>query len=243
MFDSLETSRRRHRSITRLIKGLAAVVICYIGIAYLLLPAIWLNFIRPGSISIEVDRITTTSDGHPGDPLNVALVGTEAEVRTAMRAAGWFVADPLSIESDLRISADTVLKRVYDDAPVSSLFLYGRREDFAFEQPASDNPRHRHHVRFWQSPTSNDDGRPTWFGAASFDDRVGLSHTTGQITHHIAPDIDAERDYLMSCLDTTPYLQSSTRVPKFHAIREGRNGGGDIWKTDGNLSVAMLKAQ
>ena len=140
MFDSLETSRRRRRSITRLIKGLAAVVICYIGIAYLLLPAIWLNFIRPGSISIEVDRTTTTSDGHPGDPLNVALVGTEAEVRTAMRAAGWFVADPLSIESDLRISADTVLKRVYDDAPVSSLFLHGRREDFAFEQPASDNP-------------------------------------------------------------------------------------------------------
>ena len=31
----------------------------------------------------------------------------------------------------------------------------------------------------------------------TFDRRVGLSHDTGQVTHHIAPDIDAERDGLM----------------------------------------------
>ena len=33
-------------------------------------------------------------------------------------------------------------------------------------------------------------------GGATFDERVGLSHTTGQITHHIAPDVDTERDHL-----------------------------------------------
>jgi hypothetical protein len=33
-----------------------------------------------------------------------------------------------------------------------------------------------------------------WLGAATFDTRVGFSHTTGQVTHHIGPDVDAERD-------------------------------------------------
>jgi hypothetical protein len=36
--------------------------------------------------------------------------------------------------------------------------------------------------------------RPIWVGSAVFDERVGLSRTTGQITHVTAPDVDAERD-------------------------------------------------
>ena len=39
-----------------------------------------------------------------------------------------------------------------------------------------------------------------WVGAARFDARVGVSYTTGQTTHHTAPDIDAERDTLFADL-------------------------------------------
>jgi len=28
-------------------------------------------------------------------------------------------------------------------------------------------------------------GRAVWFGSATFDERVGLSYTTGQVTHHV----------------------------------------------------------
>ncbi len=83
----------------------------------------------------------TPADGIPGDPLNVALIGTETEVKSIMLAAKWYPADPLGLRSDLEIAADTVLKRPDDRAPVSSLYLWGRKEDLAFEQPVGDNPR------------------------------------------------------------------------------------------------------
>jgi hypothetical protein len=43
-------------------------------------------------------------------------------------------------------------------------------------------------------------------GAATYDVRVGFSHTTGQITHHIAPDVDAERDQVMRGLQRAGWL-------------------------------------
>jgi hypothetical protein len=43
-------------------------------------------------------------------------------------------------------------------------------------------------VRFWSGVPEN---RDVWLGAMTFDDRVGLSHSTGQNTHHVAPDVDA----------------------------------------------------
>jgi LssY C-terminus len=45
----------------------------------------------------------------------------------AMTAAGWFSANPITIASSARIAADTVLHRPDSDAPVSNLFLFGRK--------------------------------------------------------------------------------------------------------------------
>ena len=45
-----------------------------------------------------------------------------------------------------------------------------------------------------------DEGRVVWIGSAAFDIGVELSRTTGQITHHISPDVDVERDLLIADL-------------------------------------------
>src|SRR5690606_10955042 len=107
----------------------------------------------------SAEEITTTSDHHPGDPINVALTAAEAELTSAMLAAGWFKADSLGLSSDLKIAADTVLKHPDETAPVSNLFYYGRKEDLAFEQPVGNDPRQRHHVRFWKSAKLDDRAR------------------------------------------------------------------------------------
>jgi hypothetical protein len=133
------------------------------------------------------------------------------------------------------------LRRSYDDAPVSNLYLWGRKEDLAFEKLVGRDPSKRHHVRFWRSDKDDPDGRPVWLGAAIFDDRVGLSRTTGQVTHHTAADIDAERDTLFRDLEATGELQETYVVPGFHQVSRGRNGGGDPWYTDGDLYVAVIK--
>src|SRR5207245_7361847 len=138
-----------------------------------------------------------------GDPLNVSIIGSEDDLLSALLEAGWYPADPITLKSSLRIAESTIFHRPYIDAPVSNLFLFGRKEDLAFEKPVSNDPRQRHHVRFWKSDAKDEDGRPVWMGSAILDDRVGLSRLTGQITHHTAADIDAERDTLFRDLNQT----------------------------------------
>ena len=215
------------------------VVAAWALVAYLVAPLVWELMLRGHPDIAQAQHLTATSDGHPGDPVNVALLGTEVDVVKAMQAAGWSPADPVTLATSLRIAADSVLRRPDPDAPVSSLFLFGRRQDLAFEQPVGDSPRQRHHVRFWRWDHVVD-GRAVWFGAATYDERVGLSYTTGQVTHHIAADVDAERDRIARELARAGCIGGVRWVDGFHGQREGRNGGGDLWRTDGRLVVLTL---
>lgn len=217
-----------------------ALVGAYVFVAYAVLPLAWRRYEQRHPALDDARGVTVTADDHPGDPINIALVGTEADVLHAMQAAGWYKADPLSLRNDLKIAADTVLDRPFDDAPVSSLYLYGRKEDLAFEQPVGNNPRQRHHVRFWKSSVVDHEQRPLWLGAGTYDERVGLSHTTGQITHHIAPDVDEERDHIVATLESKQVSAKVTSIANFHDVKQGRNGGGDRWYTDGRLVVVTL---
>jgi hypothetical protein len=206
------------------------------------MPLFWRTYARRHPSLEDIPGMTQTVEDTPGDPLNVALVGTKAEVMKIMVAARWYPADPLTLRSSLEIASASVLERPYEHAPVSNLYWEGRKEDLAFEQPVGDNPRHRHHVRFWRSDKRDFDSRPVWVGAAIYDERVGLSHTTGEITHHTAPDIDAERDTLFHDLEQTGDLSEVFIVAGFHKVSEGRNGGGDPWHTDGNVHAGVIKA-
>ncbi len=224
----------------RVFVAVCALLFAYVLMAYLVIPLVWReDFRRHPSLDAN-PRITETKDGHPGDPLNVALIGTRAELRTILGAAEWVPARALGLESDLEIAKDTIVSRPDPEAPVSNLYLFGRTEDLAYEQPVGDSPRHRNHVRFWRVAEAAPDGRPVWIGSASYDKGVGLSHTTGQITHHIAADVDAERDHLARDLQQTGDLVESYRVEGWHDKREGRNGGGDPWHTDGDLWVGVI---
>jgi hypothetical protein len=118
--------------------------------------------------------------------------------------------------------------------------LYGRKEDLAFEQPIGNDPRKRNHVRFWKSDKLDDQGRPLWMGAATLDAKVGLSHTTGEVTHHISPDVDSERDKLLDDLQKSGSITSVDWIDNFQPQHQGRNGGGDPYHTDGRLAVGTL---
>lgn len=223
-------------------RWLAAIAAAYWIAAYLVIPWLWKAYEHRHPLTDTDPRITTTSDGHPGDPLNVGIIGSDEDLKRVMRAAGWFQADRLGLRADLAIGADTVLSREYDQAPVSDLFLFGRKEDFAFEQPVGNNPRHRHHVRFWKNATVGDDGRAIWLGSASYDQGVGLSHTTGQVTHHISAMVDQERDHVALTLSQGGGLAEAYRIPAYHRELSGKNGGGDPWRTDGDLWMGVTKS-
>ncbi len=136
-----------------------------------------------------------------------------------------------------------LLHRSYEDAPVSNLYLWGRKQDLAFEQLVGGSAKERHHVRFWESKELGSDGRPLWIGAATFDRKVGLSHRTGQITHHIAPDIDAERDKVIGDLQNVRQIVRVYQVTGIGPTISARNGGGDRYYTDGEVTIGVLSPQ
>lgn len=212
----------------------------YCLLAYIVIPFLWKADTRHHPALAGIPTITHTASGIPGDPLNIALIGSEEELEKAMLAAKWYPADPITLKSSLRIAADTVFHRTYDDAPVSDLFLFGRKQDLAFEQPVGPDPKERHHVRFWRSEKVDSHGRPLWIGSATFDIRVGLSHTTGQITHHISPNVDSERDRIIEDLEKLGRLSEVKWIDGFQKSLEGKNGGGDPYHTDGRLAIGVL---
>lgn len=228
----------KHSRLFRLAVVLFGLIAVYLLIAYVVMPRYWHRYDDQHPDFADVPRITHGGDGVPGDPLNVAVRGSQERLHDAMQAAGWYVADKLDVYDSLRIATDTVLHRTYDRAPVSSLYLFGRREDVAFEMPIGKDPRRRHHVRFWRQVGTDDGTR--WIGAASMDVSVGLAHNTGEITHHIAPDVDRERDHVLDSLRRARQSQGIYFVDGYHRVRSGRNGGGDPWHTDGRLGVAVL---
>jgi hypothetical protein len=218
---------------------LVGVLIAYLLLAYVILPALWSHHEHePGLASLPM--VTRTESGIPGDALNVGLVGSKEDVLHAMHAAGWFPADPITLRSSIEIVGSVVLDRPYHDAPVSPLYYQGKKEQLAFEKPDGRSADRRHHVRFWQVLEKGTDGRPVWLGSVTFDRGVGLSHDTGQVTHHIAPDIDAERDLLMRDLRNAHMVQNFFQISGTGPTLFARNGEGDPYYTDGEIDVATL---
>ncbi|HBO45383.1 MAG TPA: hypothetical protein DD670_15920 [Planctomycetaceae bacterium] len=234
-------SRPSRRKCFRPVRILVLVLVAWLVAAYFLLPLAWRFATRHHPALADTPCVAVTRNGIPGDPLNIALVGTEEEIVGAMLDAEWYPADPITVKSSLRIAEATIRRRSYDTAPVSDLYVWGRKQDLAFQQPIGMDPRRRHHVRFWRSEKRGDRGRPLWAGAATRDTSVGLSHTTGQITHHIDADVDAERDKLLDDLTRHHLLVDIDWIDGFHTKLEGRNGGSDRWYTDGRLPIATVK--
>ena len=218
---------------------LFATLLAYGFLAYLALPAAWTHYEHQKGLA-GLPMVTRTAQGIPGDPMNVGLVGTREDVLCAMHAAQWHPADPITLRSSLEIIGSVVLDRPYPQAPVSSLFYEGRREDLAFERAEGKSADRRNHVRFWKVLNRGEEGRSVWLGAATFDHAVGFNRFTGQVTHHIAPEIDAERDLLIDALKDAKVVEAIYEVTGIGPTLHGVNGEGDAYYTDGEIKIARL---
>lgn len=191
-----------------------ALASTYAASAYLILP----RAIRLGTRILNrgsIPAYTLTGDGLPGDPVNLALIGTADELRRAFIRAGWTQADPLGIVSSLKMTCAFVLNRPYPSAPFSTLYLFDRGQDIGFQRSIGNSPRKRHHVRFWgisieraeatldtvafwlASSRPADTERTLWIGAATKDIGFSLTRLSFQITHATDADTNAEREFLV----------------------------------------------
>lgn len=223
--------------------GILVAIAFWALLAYLVLPRIHRILTTIYVPGYFIGR-TRTSDGLLGDPVNLAFMGEEAALHDAMERAGWTLADPVTLRSSLRIVTSTLTRRSYHRAPVSPLFLFGRMQDFAYQQEVDGNPAQRHHVRFWRCP---DDWplpggrRVEWLAAGTFDSSVGLSLFTLQVTHRIDADTDVERDHIVSSLLAADPTIRVKIIEDFSTSYHARNGGGDSIRTDGDLPILDLR--
>jgi hypothetical protein len=224
--------------------GIVMGVLFWLLLAYLVLPRLHRILTTVYVPDYFIGR-TRTSDGLLGDPVNLAFMGEAAQIEQALREAGWTRADAVTLQSSWRIVTSTLSRRSYAEAPVSPLFLFGRPQDFAYQQEVHGNPAQRHHVRFWRCP----DGwllpggrRVDWLAAGTFDTAVGLSLFTLQVTHRIDADIDIERDHIVGSLTAADPDVRVDVIRDFSTGYHSRNGGGDSIRTDGDLPIVDVRA-
>ena len=84
----------------RAIGGIAFVIAVWALVAYLAAPFVWSELERG---TAPLPMLTTTPLGIPGDPVNLGLVGTEAEIVKAFHAIGWRPADAITLKSAVEI--------------------------------------------------------------------------------------------------------------------------------------------
>ena len=224
--------------------GIPFFLAFWVLLAYLVLPRLH-RILTTIYVPVYFIGRTRTSDGLLGDPVNLAFHGTGDQIRASLEAAGWTEADPVTLGSSWRIITSTLTRRSYDEAPVSPLFLFGRQQDFAYQQEVEGNPAKRHHVRFWRCP---DDWllpggrRVDWLAAGTFDTSVGLSLFTLQVTHRIDADTDVERDHIVQTVTDADPRVTVDVIPDFATGYHARNGGGDSIRTDGDLPIVDVRA-
>lgn len=218
------------------------ILLSWAFIAYITIPRVHRKLSRLYLPNYYIGR-TRTNDGLLGDPVNIAFNGKKSDIIATMKKSGWVMADELNRHSTVKMIRSTLLRRSYPSAPVSPLFLFGKEQDFTFQQEVGGTTSKRHHIRFWKCPAGwylPGGLQADWLAAATYDRRVGLSLFTFQVTHKIEADIDTERDFVLDSITHANTHVSVHVVKNYSSSYHHRNGGGDKIKTDGALPFVSI---
>ncbi len=189
----------------------------------------------------DIPRRVSDQQGNPGDMVNFALVGTREQVLTAFASAGYQQTDKTVQDALIHGLMDTLEHRDYLEMPMSTLYLFGRPQDYAF---ARGDPLEvaaiRHHLRVWRTEETID-GQPLWVGSSTHDNGFEKDQRNGNVTHHIDPNIDEERDFILHSFEAAGNISSAAYVLPEHPFSEGKTATGGNFHSDGRIAVLKLK--
>lgn len=183
-----------------------------------------------------LSRYTETLIGTTQEPVNIIILAPKDCFTTEMARSEWVLADGLSPATIERISKTALLNQEYPTAPMTPSFYEARPHDYGFEKETDRKTvRSRHHARFWNTGYATPAGN-LFAGTVSLD--TGLKWG---ITHAIAPDIDTERDLLVSDLTQAGVVAHEERVPWIPPTL-GKNFSGDQFFTDGKAILLTFQS-
>ena len=176
-------------------------------------------------------------EGREGDMLNLVFVAESSDLQEAFDHAGWVKTDkwrPAFAWHLLRHGTRDM------SLPMSSLYLFGRVQDYAYALP---DPlavvSRRHHIRIWKTEYTLT-GTPLWIGAATYDVAIEIAKRGQLINHRINPDVDAERDFIGIDLTKT---SSVTRLEYLHGVTpvfEAQTSSGEGYYSDSRILLLDL---
>ncbi len=222
-----------------------AVVVLFSFIASPILIKLTPVMANPTSTTITTINETTvkklplyseTLTGKTMEPINFIYVGSLQQIEQLFLSRGWYKADPSTVSNTLKALSVGFQGRQYTNAPVTPSYLNAKPEDLAFQKPTSSNKlKQRHHTRLWRTDFRLPDGREVWVATASFDEGIEFAGPAKLPTHHIDPNVDAERSYIVSSLGLKDVSYLQVVNPQ-----AGKNASGDVFFTDGRTVVVEL---
>jgi len=133
------------------------------------------------------------------DPLNVVIVGKATDLLNSLTRSGWSFTHRINLKSVSRLIGSTLQGEAYPVAPVSKLYVFNRKQDFAMQR-ARRSIAQRNHMRFWLAPFTYK-GQQVWVGQISRDIGIKLTPKSPTLTTHIIdPQVDLAREYLLHSL-------------------------------------------
>jgi len=184
-----------------------------------------------------------TPGGNEGDLVNFVLVGSEKQVTAAFKAAGWVLPDKTNQDAVVSALVATLQKQAYVTVPMSTLYLFGRGQDFGYARAEAVKViGQRDHFRIWQTPFKGPNGETLWAGAGTHD--IGIEkdqRKENAITHKIDPEVDGERDFIAATLQQAGYVQSTGYLDRPKQVKDTKTATGGEIQTDGRTLVIVLK--
>jgi hypothetical protein len=176
-----------------------------------------------------------------GDMVNFVLVGSEQQVKDALNAASWRIADIDNKEAVLKAVLETYEKKDYLEMPMSQLYLFGRKQDYGYElAQAYSVVASRHHFRIWKAPTTWN-GQTVWAGAGTHDIGFEKDQRNGSVTHKIDPAVDGERDNIGQTLQASGKVKSLSYYLPPDPVQGAKNATGGGYHSDGRILVIQLQ--
>jgi hypothetical protein len=176
-----------------------------------------------------------------GDMVNFVIVGSQQDVQSALAASDWHVADTNNTRAALNAVMQTYDSKDYLAMPMSTLFLFGRKQDFGYEmaEPIA-MVASRHHFRIWKAPFTWS-GHEVWVGAGTHDIGFAKDKRNNNVTHKIDPAVDGERDNIGTSLQKSNKAKTFSYYLPPNAVEEAKNATGDGYHSDGRLLVIFLQ--
>jgi len=185
---------------------------------------------------------TTNKDGtEQGHPLNLVVIGQGDDVHHSFLRSGWNETQTMSDRSKPDKKKYSVSTRHYRYAPLSSLYVFGRPQDVAFQKARETGQRNE--VRLWLAPMQFQ-GNPVWVGQISRS--IGARSISEKSVRKIDPDVDDTRAYLIQNLLYSQGLLRFGYVKGVGAatIMQPRvNLNGDPYITDGYRAVLWVSSK